>query len=103
MRHPRPDYPQLSADDWYAVADAYVAAEADGEVSLFSLVSRRLKSAIGLAETAPIHSNPRRELLRDFVWRTRRNRRPAKELAAALVSSGFSDAQVTALALLSIH
>lgn len=99
----RQDYPELSADDWYAVADAYRTAESDGEDSLFSLVTRRLKSAVGLGERAPTQVDGRKELLRDFVSRTRRNRRPADDLAAALLSNGFSRQQVAALALLSIH
>jgi hypothetical protein len=104
MRRPhRQDFPELSADDWYAVADAYRAAESAGEVSLFSLVTRRLKSAVGLREAAPTDVDDRKELLRDFVARTRRNRRPADDLAAALLSNGFSKQQVAALAMLSIH
>jgi hypothetical protein len=104
MRRPhRQDYPELSADDWYAVADAYRVAESDGEVSLFSLVTRRLKSAAGVRETAPTHVDDRKELLRDFVSKTRRDRRPADDLTPALLSNGFSKQQVAALALLSIH
>jgi hypothetical protein len=103
MRQHRQDYPELSADDWYAVADAYYAAESDGEISLISIVTWRLRSAFGLGETAPMRGDPRRELLRDFVWRTRRNRRPAEDLAGALMTNGFSSQQVAALALLSIH
>src|SRR5258706_5765111 len=99
-RQYRQDYPELSADDWYAVADAYRTAESDRNVWLFSVVARRLKSAVGLGETAPTQVDDRTELLRDFVVRTRRNRRPADDLTAALMSNGFSSQQVAALALL---
>ena len=97
------DYPELSAEDWFAVADAWRAAESDGEVSLYSIITRRLKSAVGLGEPASMQGDDRKKLLRDFVSRTRRNRRPADDLTAALLSNGFSSQQVAALALLSIH
>jgi hypothetical protein len=102
-RQHRQNYPELSADDWYAVADAYRAAASGGEVSLISLVTGHLKSAVGLRATAPVQGDTRTELLRDFVWTTRRNRRPTDDLTAALLSNGFSQQQVAALALLSIR
>lgn len=103
MRQHRQDYPELPAVDWYAVADAYSAAESDGETSLFSIVTGRLKSAVGLSENRATPVDARKELLRDFVWTTRRNRRPAEDLTRALLAHGFSSQQVAALALLSIH
>jgi hypothetical protein len=103
MRHHRTDYPELSRDDWYAVADAHRAAEAAGEVSVLSVIADRLKTALGLGENARPRRDPREELLKEFVQRTRRARRPADDLTGALLSSGFSAEQVAALALLSIH
>ena len=62
MRRPhRQDYPELSADDWYAVADAWRIAESAGEVSLISRVTGRLKSAIGLRESAPTQIDARKK------------------------------------------
>jgi hypothetical protein len=103
MRHHHTTYPELSRDDWYAVADAHWAAEVAGEISVFSAIADRLKAALGLGENAPRQSDPRKELLKEFVQRTRRARRPANDLTDALLSSGFSAEQVAALALLSIH
>ncbi len=51
----------------------------------------------------PGRPDSRDELLKVFVQRTRRAGRPADDLTAALLSSGFSPEQITALALLSIH
>lgn len=103
MRQHHTDYPELSRDDWYAVADAHWVAETAAEVSVFSAVASRLKAALGFGANAPRQSDPREELLKAFVQRTRRAGRPADELSEALKSSGFSADQVTALALLSIH
>ncbi|MES2451137.1 MAG: hypothetical protein V4610_11275 [Pseudomonadota bacterium] len=103
MRHHHTEYPRLSRTDWYAVADAHWAAETAGEVSVFSAVANRLRAAFGLDENARSQSDPRDELLKEFVQRTRRARRPADDLSEALLSNGFSADQITALALLSIH
>jgi hypothetical protein len=103
MRQRREDYPKLSTDEWYAVAAAYRAAESGADVSLFSVIGECLKSAFRSGEGAPMRVTSREGLLRDFVSRTRRDRIPANDLAAALQASGFSAEQVAALALLSIH
>ena len=103
MRHHHTNYPELSRDDWYAVADAHWAAETAGEVSVFSAIAGGMKAALGLGENVRPQSDPRDELLKAFVQRTRRAGRPADELTGALLSSGFSVEQVAALALLSIH
>lgn len=103
MRQHHTDYPELSRDDWYAVADAHWAAETAGGVSVFSAVASRLKAVLGVSEHNAPQSDPREALLKAFVQQTRRARRPADELSEALKSNGFSADQITALALLSIH
>lgn len=103
MRHQHQDLPNLTADDWTVVADAYRDAWSVPGTSLFSTVAARLKSAVGLGEAPVAEADPRTRLLHDFVARTRRYRRPANDLADALISTGFSDRQIAALALLSIH
>jgi len=103
MRHQHHDQPDLTPDDWYVVSDAYRDAWSVPDTSLFSTVAARLKSAVGFGEAPVVEHDPRTLLLHDFVARTRRYGRPATELADALVATGLSDRQVTALALLSIH
>ena len=103
MRHQHQDQPDLTVDDWYVVSDAYRDAWSVPDTSLFSAVAARLKSAVGIGEAPVVERDPRTQLLHDFVRRTRRYRRPAADLADALVSTGFSNRQVAALALLSIH
>ncbi len=103
MRHHHIDYPELSRDDWYAVADAAWAAEAAPRHSVFSTIANRLKAALGLGENPSPQSDPCTRLMREFVMRARQSGSPDEELAGALLSSGFSAAQVTALTLLSVH
>ncbi|MGH6614325.1 hypothetical protein [Sphingomonas sp.] len=103
MRHQYQKQPDLSVDEWYVVADAYLQASSAPKTPLFSTVAARFKLAVGIGEAPAIDRDPRAELLRDFVARTRRYRCPANELTDALISAGLSDRQVAALALLSIH
>jgi len=102
MRHQHQAHPDLTADDWNVVSDAYRDAWSVPGTSVFSSVAARLKSVVGLGEAPVVERDPRTELLHAFVERTRRYRRPATDLADALISTGFSDRQVAALALLSI-
>ena len=103
MYHQHPAEPQLTADDWDVVADAYREAWSVPDASLFATLAARLKSVVGIGEAPVADRDPRTQLLHTFVERTRRYRRPATDLADALISTGLSDRQVSALALLSIN
>jgi hypothetical protein len=97
--------PQLSRTEWQAVSIGLQDAARYGcrvpprPGSLLSGLARLWRLLTG-AEAPGRLADPRLEALRDFVCATRRRRRPADEVAPALLEQGFNGAQIKALALL---
>jgi hypothetical protein len=92
--------PQLSRDEWHAVAIALNDAARAPLAAGRGLLGRLYTALTGNAPLRPL-ADPRLEAIRAFVFQTRRRHALAEEQVPALLEHGFNCRQVKALALLS--
>jgi hypothetical protein len=101
------DTPNLSTLEWSAVSIALQDAASCGCAAATPdhapkrLHTRALELVFGTRRPNRL-ADPRLEAIRQFVCTTRRQRKPAESLAPALSQHGFNQAQIDAIALLSI-
>ncbi|WP_333572292.1 hypothetical protein [Sphingomonas sp.] len=98
--------PELSKTEWAAVSVAFQDAAACGCVAVSasarpSMLGRIADTLFGSRRPTPL-ADPRLEAIRQFVCTTRRQRKPAADLAPVLADHGFNPAQIEAIALLAI-
>lgn len=99
--------PQLSNLEWSAVSIALndaakcgCAATSRGNDASFS--HRFAERIFGRSRLPNALADPKLEAIRSFVCATNRRRAPAIEFVAPLAAQGFNQAQIDAIALLSI-
>lgn len=99
--------PQLSNLEWSAVSIALndaakcgCSATSGGKGASFS--SRFAEKVFGPSRLPNALADPKLEAIRRFVCATSRRRAPAVEFVAPLAAHGFNQAQIDALALLSV-
>jgi hypothetical protein len=93
--------PSLSPDEWRALVRSIDAAERLPAASVLNRLRqllRREERPLAKAMVAPDLA-----LLRRFIRQTRRHQRPANDIVPALLSIGFSEPQIEAVALLSLR
>ena len=100
-------HPKLTNLEWSTVAIALNDANRCGCAPAVDSNSpsfpRRVAHAVfGRSQRPNALADPRLEAIRKFVCTTNRYRKPAAELAPSLAAQGFSQAQIDAIALLSI-
>lgn len=100
-------HPKLTTLEWSTVAialnDASRCGCAPAADASSARLSRRIATAIfGRSNRPNGLADPRLEAIRQFVCATSRHRKPAAELAPGLAAQGFNQAQIDAIALLSI-